>query len=88
MDDTVTCLPALQNSMTGFKSYTESSIFAPPTTTIDVDIFTNVDWGFTTIVPMEVSPPHKIKQERVLEVRGAEEVIKILDVGLKKKGKT
>jgi hypothetical protein len=77
----------LQSVVTGFRSYTESSIFAQTAAVIDVDAFSDIDWGLDSGTPMVVSPLRKIKQEKVSDADDIEEIVDIPDAGSKKKGK-
>jgi len=78
-------LPKLQFVATGFRSFTASSIFAP-TAAIDVDALSDVDWGFNSRVPMDVSPTRQIKQEKISDV-DADEGVEIVEGKGKKKEK-
>ena len=77
----------LQSIVTGFRSYTESLIFTQTATVIDVDAFSDIDWGLDSGTPMVISPLRKIKQEKVSNADNIEEIINIPDAGSKKKGK-
>jgi hypothetical protein len=72
-DDAATCLPKLQAVATGFRSFTESSIFTPTSAAIDIDTFSDIDWGFNSGVAIDVSPMRQIKQEKVSDVDVEEE---------------
>ena len=78
-------MPKLQAVATGFRSFTESSIFAP-TAAIDVNTLSDVDWGFNSGVPMDVSPTRQIKQEKVSDV-DVDEGVEIVEGKGKKKEK-
>ena len=77
----------LQSIVTSFRSYTKSLIFAQTATIIDVDAFSDIDWGLDSGTPMVIYPLHKIKQEKVSDVDDIEEIVNIPDAGSKKKGK-
>lgn len=66
-------MPKLQAVATGFRSFTESSIFAPTAVAIDVDALSDVDWGFNSGMAMDVSPMRQIKQEKISDVDVEEE---------------
>jgi hypothetical protein len=76
----------LQSVVTGFRSYTESSIFAPTAAVIDVDAFSDIDWGLGSGMPMDVATMRQIKQEKVSDV-DADDNVEIVEGKGKKKEK-
>ena len=71
----------LQSIATGFRSYTKSSIFAQTAAIINVDTFSDIDWGLDSGTPMVISLLCKIKQEKVSDV---DDIVTIPDAGSKK----